>query len=157
MAMYGWFRLPAPPSCSTEVNKDVNVRFQNGPYRQGFLNVLRNKSPYHFEGHTLMFYLDQSRATLNWRRSLRPLAAELIRNNVPYKWDNPKCLLLPRDTENLKVQEILDITNTLQQLMLTTSHRGTLPATQEPQSPLGIQLRFTHSWQFCIGSYLLNN
>ncbi|CAH2293005.1 Hypothetical predicted protein [Pelobates cultripes] len=78
MALDGCFRLPVPTSCSTEGNRDVIARFQNGPDRQAFLTALQNKSPYDFKGHTLMFYTGLSRAILEWRRSLKPLTMELI-------------------------------------------------------------------------------
>ncbi|CAH2284610.1 Hypothetical predicted protein [Pelobates cultripes] len=132
-ALDGCFRLPAPTSRSTEVNRDVIVRFQNGPDRQAFLMSLWNKSPYDFEGHTLTFYPDLSRATLEWRRSLKPLTTELVRHNIPYKWSSPKCLLIPRDSGNLKIQEATEIKSTLQQLELPMTPEGTIPTTQVPQ------------------------
>ncbi|CAH2306761.1 Hypothetical predicted protein [Pelobates cultripes] len=129
MALDGCFRLPAPTSRSTEVNGDVIVRFQNGPDRQVLLMALRNKSPYDFEGHKLTVYPDLSRATLEWRRSIKPLTTELVWYNIPYKWSSPKCLLIPRESGNLKIQEAAEINNTLQHLGLPLTLKSLIPTT----------------------------
>ncbi|CAH2247612.1 Hypothetical predicted protein [Pelobates cultripes] len=83
MSLYGCYRPPAPPASSTGVHRDIVICFQNSPDKQVFMTAIRNKSPYSFEELQLAFFPDLSRATLDWRRALRPLTLELTKHKVP--------------------------------------------------------------------------
>ncbi|CAH2225024.1 Hypothetical predicted protein [Pelobates cultripes] len=68
----GCYRLPQPQANSQQTSRDVIVRFQHSPDKQAFLSAVRITTPYQFEGHSLLFYPDISRATMTWWRSMRP-------------------------------------------------------------------------------------
>ncbi|CAH2223010.1 Hypothetical predicted protein [Pelobates cultripes] len=70
MTLDGCYRLSPPQATTSRSSRDVIIRFQNGPDSQAFLSAVRSASPYHFEEHSLPFYPDISRATMDWRRSL---------------------------------------------------------------------------------------
>ncbi|CAH2285070.1 Hypothetical predicted protein [Pelobates cultripes] len=140
MQLDSCYRLPAPPASARGGHRDVIIRFRNGPDKQAFMSATRNKSPYSFEEHQLTFYPDLSRATLDWRRSLRPLMAVLTQFKVLYRWGTPRSLLIPQESGTLKVLESAeDIPNTLQKLGLPATPEGlptsapvTQPSTWDP-------------------------
>ncbi|CAH2246858.1 Hypothetical predicted protein [Pelobates cultripes] len=80
------------------------------------MTAFRNKSPYSFEEHQLAFFPDLSRATLDWKRTLRPLTLELTKHKVPYRWGASRSLLIPHESRTLKVLEASDIPSTLQKM-----------------------------------------
>ncbi|CAH2223648.1 Hypothetical predicted protein, partial [Pelobates cultripes] len=51
MTLDGCYGLPAPPAGSTGVNRDVIIRFQNGPDKHAFMTAIHSKSPYSYEDH----------------------------------------------------------------------------------------------------------
>ncbi|CAH2326992.1 Hypothetical predicted protein [Pelobates cultripes] len=62
----------------TTAAQESRLVFQQGRDRQTFMAALRGKTPLNFEGHSLTFYPDLSKATMAWRRSFRPLTTELM-------------------------------------------------------------------------------
>ncbi|CAH2256193.1 Hypothetical predicted protein, partial [Pelobates cultripes] len=68
-----------------------------------------------------------SKATIDWRRSMRPLTQELTNHKVPYKLSTPRCLLTSRATGPLHVRDASERADILQQLGLTTKASSSLP------------------------------
>ncbi|CAH2221683.1 Hypothetical predicted protein [Pelobates cultripes] len=130
LTLDGSYRLPAPPASVTGAHRDVIIRFQNGPDKQVFMTATCNKSSYTFEDHQLTFYPDLSR---DWRRSLRTLTVVLTKYKVPHRWGAPRSLLIPHESETLKVLEDTEIPNTLQKLGPPATSEGSptpAPVTQ---------------------------
>ncbi|CAH2312732.1 Hypothetical predicted protein [Pelobates cultripes] len=73
MPLNSWHRISRPTTSTPEGGKDVIIRFQQGRDRLALMAATRNKSPLHSEGYSLTFYPDLSKATMDWRWSLRPL------------------------------------------------------------------------------------
>ncbi|CAH2301959.1 Hypothetical predicted protein [Pelobates cultripes] len=69
MPLDSCFHISRPQTDTPEKGKDV-IRFQQGRDRQIFMAAVHSKSPFHFEGHSLTFYPDLSKATMDWRWSL---------------------------------------------------------------------------------------
>ncbi|CAH2295715.1 Hypothetical predicted protein [Pelobates cultripes] len=126
MTLDSCYRLTAPLASTTGVHRDVIICFHNGPDNQAFMTTIRNKLPYTFEDDQLTFFPDLSRATLDWRRSLRPLTSELTKHKVPYRWGAPRSLLIPHESRTLKVLEDTEIPSTLLKIRLSDTSEGSL-------------------------------
>ncbi|CAH2327132.1 Hypothetical predicted protein [Pelobates cultripes] len=50
-----------------------------------------------FKSRMLSFYSDLSRATLMWRRSMRPVTGVLQRHGIPSRWGNPCSLQVTKE------------------------------------------------------------
>ncbi|CAH2312097.1 Hypothetical predicted protein [Pelobates cultripes] len=96
MPLDGWYKIPKPATGTQRASRDIKVRFQQSQDRLVFMAATRNRSPFNFEEHSLTFFPDLTRATLEWRRSLRPLTTELLAHKMPWS------LIIPRDSGDLK-------------------------------------------------------
>ncbi|CAH2299819.1 Hypothetical predicted protein [Pelobates cultripes] len=85
MPLDSCFRISGQQAGTPVRGNNVIVRLQQGRDRQTFMAAVRSNSPFHFESHSLTFYPDLSKATMDWRRPLRPLTTELIAHNIPYR------------------------------------------------------------------------
>ncbi|CAH2314416.1 Hypothetical predicted protein [Pelobates cultripes] len=113
MPLDGWYRIPKPTTSSQGTSRDTIVRFQQSQDRMAFMAAIRNRSPFQFEEHSLTFFSGLSRATLEWRRSLRPLTKELIAHKIPYCWGTPRSLIIPKENCDLKITNTAEIPDTL--------------------------------------------
>ncbi|CAH2282139.1 Hypothetical predicted protein [Pelobates cultripes] len=93
----------------------------------------RNKSPFSFEEHQLTFFPDLSRATLEWRRSLKPLTSILTKFQVPCRWGTPRSLLITQESGTMRVLGADEISSTLQTLGLPTTPEGSQTSAPVPR------------------------
>ncbi|CAH2282640.1 Hypothetical predicted protein [Pelobates cultripes] len=77
-----WYRILAPTTGASGVGRDIILHFQLNHIRMAFMAAVHNMSPLQFENHTLTFYHDLSKATMDWQCSLRPLTLALARCRI---------------------------------------------------------------------------
>ncbi|CAH2283261.1 Hypothetical predicted protein [Pelobates cultripes] len=118
MPLDGWYRIPKPAASTQSTSRDNIIRFQQSQDRLAFMAAIRNRSPLQFEEHSLTYFPDLSRATLDWRRSLRPLTKELIARKIPYRWGAPRSLIIPQEHGDLKLTNAAEIPCIVQTLGL---------------------------------------
>ncbi|CAH2328079.1 Hypothetical predicted protein [Pelobates cultripes] len=132
MPLDGWYRIPKPNTGTQGTSRDTIVRFQQSRERLAFMAAIRNRSPYQFEEHSLPFFPNLSRATLEWRRSPCPLTKELLAHTIPYRWGTPRSLIIQKDNGDLKVTTTDEIPDAIRALGLSTQVATEL--TQPPPS-----------------------
>ncbi|CAH2291907.1 Hypothetical predicted protein [Pelobates cultripes] len=144
MTLAGWHRITGPATGIQRPTRDIILRFQQGQDRTAFMAAVRHITPLRFEDHDLTFYPDLSKATMEWRRSLRPLTQALAASKTPYKWGSPRCLLITRETGIVKVREASEIPSILLQMGVT---RQPLRPRPKRHRHSGTQRGSHHSYQ----------
>ncbi|CAH2312214.1 Hypothetical predicted protein [Pelobates cultripes] len=129
MTLAGWHRITGPAKGIQRPTRDIILRFQQGQDRTAFMAAVRHITPLRFEDHDLSCYPDLSKATMEWRRSLRPLTQALAASKTPYKWGSPRCLLITWETGMVKVREASEIPSILLQMGVTATAAETATQT----------------------------
>ncbi|CAH2222302.1 Hypothetical predicted protein [Pelobates cultripes] len=110
MPLDRWYRIPKPATSTQSNSRDTIICFQQSQDRLAFMAAIRNRSPLQFEEHSLTFFPDLSRATLDWGR--------LIARKISYRWGAPRSLIIPKEQGNLKLTNAAEIPGIMQALGL---------------------------------------
>ncbi|CAH2324523.1 Hypothetical predicted protein [Pelobates cultripes] len=110
----GWYRIPKPATSTQSNSRDTIICFQQSQDQLAFMAAIRNRSPLQFEEHSLTFFPDLSRATLDWRRSLHPLTKGTHCPKILYRWGAPRSLIIPKEHGDLKLTNAAEIPGIVQ-------------------------------------------
>ncbi|CAH2319482.1 Hypothetical predicted protein [Pelobates cultripes] len=129
----GIYRLTGNLTNKPSGSRDVIVCFRSWTDKDSFMAQVRGQSPFIFEQHSLCFFQDLSRSTLQWRATLKEVTSQLRTVDIPYRWGTPQALVAERNGKRHRLTSVFNTDSFLQSLGQTTT------TTSRPNRP-------THEW-----------
>ncbi|CAH2223314.1 transmembrane 255B [Pelobates cultripes] len=112
----GIYCLPGSLTNKPSGLRDVIVCFRSRTDKDTFMAQVKGQSPFIFEQHSLCFFQDLRRSTLQWHATLKEVTSQLRTADIQYRWGTPRALVAERNGKRHRLTSVSNSDSFLQSM-----------------------------------------